>query len=355
MIDSYPASRIVNAQPAGIGRVAALGRACAWNNLGRNVVFADAQLRPVAFFDETMFPDDDERSQYDLDIHAIVALPDTDLVAVLNHLGSLRLFRVPDIGSPAPPQRVHPERHLDFVDDVERTVALGNRLVTSRPRGPRAVGLLVSEPLRDARGRLEARVELEGFGPVTGLAAECTAQGDGWLAVGGEGCVRLCSVAAGRLQPERWQADVDMLVGALVHDGPVLWVAGSAIGGTRLDDYDWTQLRGGGLTALDLATGEVVVSARFGGDLAWGSGGVTVVLVRGEPCGIGRRGELHLLDDAVTIASSAPIALDSPGIAHAAVVGDQLVVGFNRGGYRLHTWPVSAIGRGLGAARRRSV
>ena len=42
------------------------------------------------------------------------------------------------------------------------------------------------------------------------------------------------------------------------------------------------------------------------------------------------------------------------GIAHAAVVGGQLVIGFNRGGYRLHTVPlrtVSQLVRGLPARR----
>jgi len=353
VIDSYPSSRVVNSQPEGIGRVVALDGMCAWNNLGRNVVFADLELRPGAVFDETVFPDDDEPSQFDLDVHAIVGLGGTDLVAVLNHLGSLRLFRVPEVGGAGPARRVPLERHLDFVADVERVVALADRIVTSRPRGRRSGGLLVSEPVPGARGHLDARVELEEFGPVTALAAESTARGDSWLAFGGEGRVRLHSVVGGRLESARWDVAVDLLPAVLVRDGRLLWAAGSALGGTGLDDYDWEKLRGGGLAALDLATGEVVVSARFGDDLAWGSGGVAFVVVGGEPCGIGRRGELHLLDGGVTVAATKPVAADPLGIAHAAVVRDQLVVGFNRGGHRLHTWPASAITRQAGTRRRR--
>src|SRR5580692_9945184 len=94
-MDSVPLSRAVNSQPAGIGRIVSLGSQCAWNNLGRNVVFADASLRPIAIFGDTMFPEDDEASQFDLDIHAIVELADTGQFAVLNHLGSVSIFDPP--------------------------------------------------------------------------------------------------------------------------------------------------------------------------------------------------------------------------------------------------------------------
>ena len=39
-VDAYPASRTRNSQPHGIGRVVALEHLIAWNNLGRNIVFA---------------------------------------------------------------------------------------------------------------------------------------------------------------------------------------------------------------------------------------------------------------------------------------------------------------------------
>ena len=79
-----------------------LGSRCAWNNLGRNVVFADTSLRPLAIFGETLFPEDDEASQFDLDIHAIVTLAGTGTLAVLNHLGSVRLFDPPPASGPRP-------------------------------------------------------------------------------------------------------------------------------------------------------------------------------------------------------------------------------------------------------------
>ena len=63
-----------NSQPHGIGRVVALDGLSAWSNLGRNVVFAGPDLRPRAVFDESVFTDD-EASQYDLDVHAILDVP----------------------------------------------------------------------------------------------------------------------------------------------------------------------------------------------------------------------------------------------------------------------------------------
>ena len=73
-VDAHPEVGVRNSQPEGIGRVAELGDLVAWNNLGRNVVFADRRWRPVAVFGTTSFAYDDELSQYDLDVHAILPL-----------------------------------------------------------------------------------------------------------------------------------------------------------------------------------------------------------------------------------------------------------------------------------------
>jgi hypothetical protein len=327
--------------------VVSLGNRCAWNNLGRNVVFADASLRPLAIFGDTLFPDDDETSEFDLDIHAIVEQADTGTIAVVNHLGSVRIFEPPrSVGSvPVVGPDINPERWLDFVDDIERVIGLGDRLVTSRPRGQRLSGVLVTEPMTSARQRLDATVAHESFGFVTGLAAESTSGSTGWVALGGEGRVRLVEADGGHLGATRWEAAVDFVCVALVASGSSLWAAGSGLGGAGVDDYDWEQLRGGGLAQLDLASGAVMSSARFGHDLAWGSGGVALVVADGVPCGVGRRGELHALPPGakVTTPITGELSPDPLGIAHAAVVGDQLVTGFNRGGYRLHTMPVRTV------------
>ncbi len=340
-MDSFPASRVANSQPAGIGRIASLGIGCAWNNLGRNVVFADASLHPLAVFGETVFPEDDETSQFDLDIHAILELPDTGEIAVVNHLGLVRIFAPPRFRGPelgvAP--YVEETRRLDCIADVERVTVLGDCLVTSRPRGERLGGVLVTRPIGSSRESLEVTTAHESFGFVTALATSTTPEGTGWVALGGEGRVRLVEADRGRLGATRWEVGVDFLSAVLLESGSSLWAAGSASGGAGLDDYDWEQLEGGGLAQLDLASGAVVRSARFGADLAWGSGGVPLVLADGVPCGVGRRGELHALAHGApfTTQVTGELGPHPLGIAHAAAVGGQLVVGFNRGGYELHT------------------
>jgi len=346
-MDSLPFSGVVNSQPAGIGRVVSLGSVCAWNNLGRNVVFADTSLNPLAIFGDTMFPEDDEASQFDLDVHAIVELSDTGQIAVLNHLGSVRIFESPP--SPKPGLVVRPDlkdaRRLDFLDDIERVVGLGSRLVTSQPRGQRLGGVLVTQPVALSRQRLDADLAHESFGFVTALAASSTPGDTGWVALGGEGRVRWVEVEQGQLGATGWEAEVDFLPAVMVECGSSLWVAGSTLGGAGLDDYDWEHLRGGELAQLDLASGAVMASGRFGDDLAWGSGGVAVVVIDGVPCGVGRRGELHALIPGARQTSplTRELAHHPLGIAHAAVIGSQLVIGFNRGGYRLHRVPLRTL------------
>ncbi|MGH9080057.1 MAG: hypothetical protein ACRDYE_08320 [Acidimicrobiales bacterium] len=348
-MDSLPLSRVVNSQPAGIGRIASYDGRCAWNNLGRNVVFADSSLRPLAVFGDTLFPADDEPSQFDLDVHAIIELAGSGQIAVVNHLGSVRIFEPPR--SRAPHLVLRPDldeaRRLEFIDDIERVTRLGDHLVTSRPRGRRLGGVLVTQPIATSRQYLDAEVAQQSFGFVTALEASSTPSGTGWVALGGEGRVRLVEAERGALGGTRWEAAVDFLPAVLAASGSSLWAAGSSMSGVALDDYDWDQLGGGGLAQLDLDSGAVLASARFGDDLAWGSGGVALAVVGGVPCGVGRRGEVHALPPGATVTSrlTGELADDPLGIAHAAVVGDQFVFGFNRGGYELYAYPLNSISR----------
>ncbi|HLY84556.1 MAG TPA: hypothetical protein VKQ71_16340 [Acidimicrobiales bacterium] len=345
-VDSHPERGVRNSQPEGIGRVASLTGMCAWNNLGRNIVFADRAFRPLAVLDETSFPDDDELSQYDLDVHAILEIEAAGLVIALNHLGAVRIFRASDIRRSGPARSLRPIRTLDFVADVERAVVVGDRLVGSRPRSQRATGILVSEPLSAAgpRRRLDVVVQLEPCGEVTALGAWPVA-GDDWIAVGGEGRVSVRAVVDGTVRPPRWETGVDFRPAGFAWDGNLLWAAGSDLGADGIDDYDWEQVRGGGFVGLDPLDGDVVVTGRFPPDLAWGNGGVAVVLVAGALCGIGRSGELYLFStrDGAGVGVTAPLAHHSLGIAHAVVVGDHVLCGWNRDGYRLHSFPAATL------------
>jgi len=345
-VDAHPESRVRNSQPAGIGRVVALGDGCAWNNLGRNVVFASRAFEPSAVFDQTRFPDEDEPSQYDLDVHAILDVPGTGVVVVLNHLGILRGFRRSDIDASGPLRRIDPVWTRAFEADVERVVVVGDSLVGSRPREQRAGGVLVSESVVAAAGGapLDARVELGTWNMVTALEA-LQVDGRECIAVGGNGHVALAPIDHSRVGSLRWDVGVDFDPAAFVWDGRALWAAGADLGAAGIDDYDWEKVRGGGFAALDPSDGVAVVRGRFAHDPAWGSGGTAVVIAAGLVWGIGRTGELDVYraDDGTHRGCTAGFATESLGIAHAAVVGETVLFGFNRGGYRLHSVPVSAL------------
>jgi hypothetical protein len=345
-LNSHPQSRVQNSQPAGIGRVVDLGDVCAWNTLGRNVVFATHAFEPCAVFDQTQFPDDDEPSQYDLDVHAILDVPAAGVVVVLNHLGLLRAIRRSEIHTTGAIRHVDPVWTATFAPDMERAVAVGDRLIGSRPREQHAGGVLVSEPLTGIGdgARLDARVELETWGMVTALGA-IKHGGQDCVAVGGNGRVRLVPIDRGNVGGARWEVAVDFEPAAFGYDRQLLWVAGPELGAAGIDDYDWEKLRGGGFAGLDLTDGSTVVRGRFAHDLAWGNGGSAVVMAAGLLCGIGRTGEVHAYDtaDGHPGGRADAFASDSLGIAHAAVVGDRILYGFNRGGYRLHSVALSTL------------
>ena len=344
-VDAHPESRVHNSQLHGIGRVVALDGLCAWNNLGRNVVFAGEDFRPRAVFDESVFSED-EPSQYDLDVHAILDIPSVGIVATLNHLGMLRAFSAGSVRRPGPLRRVAPLWTRTFAPDVERAVVLGDRVVGSRPREEGAPGLIVTERLsmKDEPGPLKMRVQLEMLGMVTALAAfrdgaaEC-------VALGGSGQVSLAPATTDGVGPLRWSINVNFETKVVLWDGALVWAAGSERVANAIGDDDWEALHGGGFAALDPIDGRVVVTGRFSEDLAWGNGGVALALVPGALCGVGRRGQVCAFDtrDGTPLITSADIADESLGIAHTAALDNRVLYGFNRGGYRLHAIRVAAI------------
>jgi hypothetical protein len=358
-VDAHPEVGVRNSQPEGIGRVANLRDSVAWNNLGRNVVFADRRWQPVAVFGTTSFPNDDELSQYDLDVHAILQLAGEGegLVVALNHLGSVFAFAAADVAScgtsrsgfpsSASVSLVQPMIFTSFVDDLERTVAVGSRLVSSRPGSSPDGGLLVSEPLHQGFGKpaLEAELALEGWGRVTALDTFGTG-GDQLVAVGGEGRATLIAAEDGRFGRWRFDVDLPLRAAAFAWDGRILWVVGSELAEAPVDDYRWEDLRAGRYAGLDPSNGRTVVAGDLPDGVAWGNGGVAVVMAGGRLCAVGRTGSLYWLSDPVTgrFSSTAPLGESSRGIAHAAAVGHRVLYGFNRGGYRLHASDVTAPG-----------
>jgi hypothetical protein len=332
-----------NSQPEGIGRVVVLEDLVCWNNLGRNVVFADRLLRPRALFGSTLFPGQDEPSQYDLDVHAILDVPELGMVLVLNHFGTLRGFTRADILQ-RPGSLIEPAALWSFVGDMERTALVAGRLVGSAPRHEGALGLLVSASLEDLPdgGSISTRVRATEFGEVTAIAA-VPPDGDPLVALGGEGTVALVPVDGGDVRRHRWEAEVAFRVASLAWHHGALWAAGPDLG-EAVDDYDWEALTGGAFAVLRPTDGRTMTCGRLPDGIAWGTGGVAVALSDLGLIAAGRTGCVHLVDvDDVSRTRSTPNLADaSLGIAHLAVDGQSVLCGFNRGGYRLHSFTQSS-------------
>ena len=345
-VDAAAEVGVRNSQPEGIGRVVVLADLVCWNNLGRNVVFADRRLRPHAVFGTTVFPEEDEPSQYDLDVHAILELSESGMILVLNHFGTLRGFLRSDIGRRAGGSPIEPASLWSFVGYMVRTVAVAGRLVGSAPRCDGALGLLVSAPLEDVPngGALPTRSCATEFGEVTAVGVVPSDDGP-LIALGGEAAVALVPLVGEDVGPSRWEAEVEFRVATLAwHDG-ALWAAGPD-GAEAVDDYDWEALRGGGFAVLSPSDGRTMTCGRMPADIAWGTGGVAVAPFGRGLVAAGRTGCLHVVDahDArgPEPRSTPALANASLGIAHLAVAGPNVVCGFNRGGYRLHSFTQSS-------------
>jgi hypothetical protein len=348
-VDAAAAAGVRNSQPEGIGRIVTLGDLVCWNNLGRNVVFADAGLRPLAVFGTTLFPGQDEPSQYDLDVHSILDLPECGLVVVLNHFGVVRGFRRADMLGHMDGQLVAPSTVWSFVADVERTIAVAGRLVGSAPRSDGAIGILVSAVVDTvpAGATLPTRRGARAFGEVTALGA-IPSQEDPLIAVGGDAKVGLFRLTKGDIGRPTWEAGVGFRVAMLAWHRGLLWAAGPDRGG-GVDDYDWERLTGGGFAALDPGDGRSVMSGRLPGDVAWGTGGVAVAPFGSWLAVAGRTGCMYLVDPRTRDGhhrSAGRRTGPSLGIAHMAVAGWRVLCGFNRGGYCLHSFEPAADGDG---------
>jgi hypothetical protein len=347
-VDAAALAGVRNSQAEGIGRVVALGDLVCWNNLGRNVVFADAWLRPLAVFGATLFPEDDEASQYDLDVHAILDVPELQLVLVLNHFGTVRGFRRRDLLASTDGQLIAPSTVWSFVADVERTIAVAGRLVGTAPRADGANGLLVSDLLDTvpAGGAVPTALRATAFGEITALGA-MPSQDAPLVAVGGDGKVALMRLTGARVEEAVWETPVGFRAATIAWHEGALWAAGPDRGGD-VDDYDWERLKGGGFAALDPTDGGVVMSGSLPDGIAWGTGGVAVVTLGPWLAAAGRTGCLYLTDPRTggSYRAGGPLAGASLGIAHMAVAGRRVVCGFNRGGYRLHSFaqPVAEVG-----------
>ena len=247
----------------------------------------------------------------------------------------VRAFDGVELAALGPARRVTPIWTGDFAADVERYVIVNERLVGSGPAGAtngRAAGVGTSAPRRDG-----PPAELTGTLGSWGMVSALAPLEAGRIAVGRDSHVSAAAIDETGAGVPLWDVAVEFEPAVLVWDGGLVWAAGSEAG-AAVDDYDWEARHGGGFAALDPVDGRIVVRGRFHQDLAWGAGGVAVVIVPGFVCGFGRRGEVHLFDirDGAWVRTTAAISDTSLGIAHGALLGDQLRL-------RLQSGRVSAV------------
>jgi hypothetical protein len=339
-VDAASATGVRNSQPEGIGRVVALDNLVCWNNLGRNVVFADSGLRPRAIFGTTLFPDDDEASQYDLDVHSILDVPGAGLVVVLNHFGTVRAFRRDELFGCTGGRPITPLSVWSFVADVERSLVVADRLVGSVPRSDGAMGLVVSDVFHTLPDGaiIPNRVCATSFGEVTALGV-IPSPHDPEIVVGGDGTIALLPLKQHQVGRPRWEASIGFRAATITWHGEALWAAGPDRG-ANIDDYDWEALAGGGFAVFDPLDGKTIMSGRLPDDVAWGTGGVAVAPFGSLLVAASRTGRLHVVDPCTGTSrpSTAPVGDTSLGIAHLAVADSRVLCGFNRGGYRLHSF-----------------
>jgi hypothetical protein len=343
--DSHAESPVENSQAPGVGRLGFIGGFLLVNNLGRNISvlrYSSGELNCVAKYAETVYPDDDEASQFDLDMHAFLRTSRGDIAAV-SHYGRVRMF-IGAFGGRSKVMQLITEFGLP--GDVERLVMCGDCIIGSSPSGYKVpdaaeTGVMITDSVYEQH---EHRMVLSDWGMVNNVAVN-------------EGRDRCAVVAGKRIGVfEMKCASSGIEIGTALHELEVpfisqlctftnneqLFLAGyepAAVG-----DQDWDALGGGGFAVVDMASGEIVKHHNFNADLAWGNGGVPAVVNRRQIFGVTRQGELfswNVLDGERTqVAPPVVSAEQSLGIAHCAFDGMTLWAGFNRGGYNLHRYTV---------------
>ncbi|MBX9692404.1 MAG: hypothetical protein K2Z81_08475 [Cyanobacteria bacterium] len=362
VFDTNPSGRIVNSQPPGIGRINNLDDLWVVNNLGRDVtVFSviNGVMHKHAVFDETAYPNQDLESQFDLDMHALVADPFKNLWTV-NHFGLVRVFAGPFCDLPQT-KSIRPLFSLSWPGDVEKAILAWPYFVSTSPLGystdgRRRAGFLVSESVEAITRQLsernsdtdkspqplDYRVFCEDWGVISTMAisgesvAIAAGRRIGLLAISDDNGV--ASVG-----PLSWEIEVPFQTAWLEFHEDRLLCAGYNLGSAEIDDPDWHLLSGGGFCIVDIATGAISRSELLEQDLAWGNGAETICLVSSanQLLGVDRQGGLHLWDlhsaKRETIqAASEPLL--SKGLAHIKVVDRTVLAGFNRDGYRIHMY-----------------
>lgn len=319
-IKTHPDSPVRNSQSAGIGRIEAFGDTILINNLGRNIEisrFENSGLHRQRLHHETIYPVDDELSQFDLDMHAFLGSTDRRHLLALNHHGLVCVFEMPSFRTVC---------SLQWYGDIERTVMIDDCLVGSSPGGyatddPAKDGIVIGEPWGDSRERIRCSFALADWGKVSAVEA---AGLRGGLAVAAGRRLGLFSLRrSGRVRIDRllWKVDLSFSVRWIKY-APMerkFFVAG--------DEF----------VAVSEESGKLLQQFPLAPDIAWGNGAVPLGLAGDQLIGADRLGGIYSWDNSSASARiiREPDATQSLGFAHMAICGNHILCGYNRGGYRI--------------------
>lgn len=387
-IATHSDSRIHNSQSQGVGCLTSINGHLVINNLGRNIEvcrWSEGELRRIAAFEETFFPDDDESSQFDMDMHAFLVSPSGDELLAINHYGFIRIFDVPWRDDFSAKRELLLQQVLFWPGDVEQFTFAKTCLLSTSPNGHAVssgakAGLLISRPwqqfvqyrpsegqesiafLKDLRkidylqvvgGDEEPPVKFElcEWGLLTAIAVDRTGSRLALAADKRIGVFDLIYDENGAVSISKQLTETVLPFSAVQ-----LWfsnysdhlIATGYDADSSSDRYfNWDQLGGGGWARIILTGSPKVSSCQFDIDLGWGSSGVPLVLSRDERTLFGvdksgcifswdvSSGERHFVSG---ICRNNDTKL---GIAHMTLLENTLFCGFNRDGYRLHVFTLS--------------
>ena len=355
IIETETRARVHNTQIPGIGRLEHVLGLIAISNLSRNILFCTPELTTKAVYSETVFADLDKQSQFDLDIHAFVAVDGK--IAAPNHYGLIRFFDVPAL------------QHLDqwvttsamahWPGDVERFTTAHGCLLSSSPLGysvstKAQAGLLISTDVgrhlkahaaHSEPAELPYHIHLQSWGFTSAIVVNEKARQIAVAAGGRVGIFPYKIKASGELDllDPVIEFNSGFHTSALAFlDNGELFAAGHAPTKEELNPLDWDEIGGGGWCLI--GPDGHIIQHQFGKDLAWGNGGDPVQYhaasqsvfgvdkLGGIHCWNARSGGYRLLFE--------PFFETTRGIAHATMIGNRLLCGFNRDGYRVHEFTI---------------
>lgn len=367
VFSSNPSTRLVNSQTPGIGRVAAWQAKHLWliNNLGRDIQVAKETpdgngLEVIASLDDTIYPDTDEESQFDLDMHAMLVDSKSRMWAI-NHYGVTRVVDISEVDN-------RRTRSLEMIGlyhlagDVERFAMVNGCLAGSSPQGyssptPPEEGLLLTKPLKTLENSTEKpnqipyEMHLADWGILTALSTSSNGMKIVIASGSRTGCFDMVEntgtepliTALFELQMPFYTTWIHQL-----QTGEIL-LAGHSLPDPTITNQDWNQLGGGGWL-LASSNGREIYRGSFDTDLAWGNGGDPLVLIEHDRIlvGIDKMGGIHgySIDSPRLLFERAIKHTDrSLGMAHADILnkgseGSTIICGFNRDGYQLHKYDI---------------